>query len=191
MTFIPYPGMPPAINAVLGQHVTAAFGNYGDLIEQIKAGKLRALAVATQTRIETLPDVPPSLNWVIRILKRTCVMAWLRRREHQGRLSLGWSNGLRAPCRDPKSNRNSLPWEFRSSGRAARISRLFFASDMRTMGALFARRTSKWSDVDSSLTIGPPRPNRPLCVLRGSVCLGQCHSGGADDMTRFDPSNCH
>jgi tripartite-type tricarboxylate transporter receptor subunit TctC len=58
MTFIPYPGMAPAINAVLGQHVTAAFGNYGDLIEQIKAGKLRALAVATQTRIESLPDVP-------------------------------------------------------------------------------------------------------------------------------------
>jgi tripartite-type tricarboxylate transporter receptor subunit TctC len=58
MTFIPYPGMAAAINAVLGQHVTAAFGNYGDLIEQIKAGKLRALAVATQTRIESLPDVP-------------------------------------------------------------------------------------------------------------------------------------
>ncbi|MBO0759023.1 MAG: tripartite tricarboxylate transporter substrate binding protein, partial [Bradyrhizobiaceae bacterium] len=58
MTFIPYPGMAPAINAVLGQHVTAAFGNYGDLIEQIKAGKLHALAAATQTRIESLPDVP-------------------------------------------------------------------------------------------------------------------------------------
>jgi tripartite-type tricarboxylate transporter receptor subunit TctC len=58
MTFIPYPGMAPAINAVLGQHVTAAFGNYGDLIEQIKAGKLRALAAATQRRIESLPDVP-------------------------------------------------------------------------------------------------------------------------------------
>lgn len=58
MTFIPYPGMAPAINAVLGQHVTAAFGNYGDLIEQIRAGKLRALAAATQTRIESLPDVP-------------------------------------------------------------------------------------------------------------------------------------
>jgi tripartite-type tricarboxylate transporter receptor subunit TctC len=58
MTFIPYPGMAPAINAVLGQHVTAAFGNYGDLIEQIKAGKLRAVAAATQTRIESLTDVP-------------------------------------------------------------------------------------------------------------------------------------
>jgi tripartite-type tricarboxylate transporter receptor subunit TctC len=58
MTFIPYPGMPPAINAVLGQYVTAAFGNYGDVIGQIKAGKLRALAAATQTRIESLPDVP-------------------------------------------------------------------------------------------------------------------------------------
>jgi tripartite-type tricarboxylate transporter receptor subunit TctC len=58
MTFIPYPGMAPAINAVLGQHVTAAFGNYGDLIEQIKAGKLRALAAATPARINSLSDVP-------------------------------------------------------------------------------------------------------------------------------------
>jgi tripartite-type tricarboxylate transporter receptor subunit TctC len=58
MTFIPYPGMAPVVNAVLGRHVTAAFGNYGDLIEQIKAGKLRALAAATRTRIKSLTDVP-------------------------------------------------------------------------------------------------------------------------------------
>ena len=32
------------------------------LIEYIKAGKLRALAVTTATRWETLPDIPP---WVI------------------------------------------------------------------------------------------------------------------------------
>jgi tripartite-type tricarboxylate transporter receptor subunit TctC len=58
MTFVPYPGMAPAVNALLGNHVTAAFGNFGDVIEQVKAGKLRAIAAASPTRIDSMPDVP-------------------------------------------------------------------------------------------------------------------------------------
>ena len=58
MIFVPYPGMAPVVSALLGQHVTAAFGNYGDLSEQVKAGKLRPLATASATRIESLPEVP-------------------------------------------------------------------------------------------------------------------------------------
>jgi tripartite-type tricarboxylate transporter receptor subunit TctC len=58
MTFVPYPGNAPAMNALLGAHVTAAFADYAVLAEQIKAGKLRALATASRTRIEWLPDVP-------------------------------------------------------------------------------------------------------------------------------------
>jgi len=58
MTFVPYPGMAPAVNALLGGHVTAMFGTYSNVAEHVRAGKLRALAVATRTRIEPLPDVP-------------------------------------------------------------------------------------------------------------------------------------
>ncbi len=58
MTFVPYPGNAPAVNAVLGQQVTAMFGTYSNVAEYLKAGKLRALAVATPTRTEPLPDVP-------------------------------------------------------------------------------------------------------------------------------------
>ncbi len=36
MTFVPFPGTTPAINALLGDHVTAAFGNYGDMSGQIR-----------------------------------------------------------------------------------------------------------------------------------------------------------
>jgi tripartite-type tricarboxylate transporter receptor subunit TctC len=56
--FVPYPGTAPAINALLGGHVTSAFSSYASLSEQVKAGKLRALATATPTRIEPLADVP-------------------------------------------------------------------------------------------------------------------------------------
>lgn len=58
MTFVPYPGVAPAVNALLGEHVTAAITSYATAAEQLKAGKLRVLAATTRTRIEALPDVP-------------------------------------------------------------------------------------------------------------------------------------
>jgi tripartite-type tricarboxylate transporter receptor subunit TctC len=58
MTFVPYNGASLAINALLGDHVASFMGNYADAAEQLKAGKLRALAVASRTRIEALAGVP-------------------------------------------------------------------------------------------------------------------------------------
>jgi tripartite-type tricarboxylate transporter receptor subunit TctC len=58
MTFVPYPGGPPVLNALLGEYVTSAIIGYSAVAEQLKAGKLRALATASQTRIEPLSDVP-------------------------------------------------------------------------------------------------------------------------------------
>ncbi len=58
MSFIPYPGGAPSVNALLGEHVTAAFTDYPPASEQLKAGKLRALATASRTRIEPLPELP-------------------------------------------------------------------------------------------------------------------------------------
>jgi tripartite-type tricarboxylate transporter receptor subunit TctC len=58
MTFVPYPGIPPAINALLGEHVTSVFAGYAELVEHLRAGRLRALAIGSQARIEALPDIP-------------------------------------------------------------------------------------------------------------------------------------
>ena len=58
MTFVPYPGGPPVLNALLGEYVTSAIIGYSAVAEQLKAGKLRVLATASQTRIEPLSDVP-------------------------------------------------------------------------------------------------------------------------------------
>jgi tripartite-type tricarboxylate transporter receptor subunit TctC len=58
MTFVPYPGGPPAITALLGEHVTSAMSDYSGAAEQLKTGKLRAVATASRTRFEVLPDVP-------------------------------------------------------------------------------------------------------------------------------------
>jgi tripartite-type tricarboxylate transporter receptor subunit TctC len=58
MTFVPYPGGAPAVTALLGDHVTSVLADYAGMAEQLSAGKLRALATASPTRIEALADVP-------------------------------------------------------------------------------------------------------------------------------------
>ena len=58
MTFIPYPGNGPSVNALLGEHVTMMFGTYANVAEHLKSGKLRAIATTTPRRIDELPDLP-------------------------------------------------------------------------------------------------------------------------------------
>ncbi len=58
MTYVPFPGGAPAINALLGDHVTAVYGNYSEVAEQLKAGKLRPLAATGAKRMALLPDLP-------------------------------------------------------------------------------------------------------------------------------------
>jgi tripartite-type tricarboxylate transporter receptor subunit TctC len=55
---VPYRGSPPMLSDLLGGHVQVAFDGLSSSIEHIKAGKLRALAVATARRLDALPDVP-------------------------------------------------------------------------------------------------------------------------------------
>jgi tripartite-type tricarboxylate transporter receptor subunit TctC len=58
MTFVPFPGGAPAVNALLGDHVTAVYGNYQEVGEHLKSGKLRALAVASRERSSVVPELP-------------------------------------------------------------------------------------------------------------------------------------
>ncbi len=58
MTFVPYSATPPAINALLGGHVTSAIVGYAESIEHLKAGTVRALVTGSRTRVKALPDVP-------------------------------------------------------------------------------------------------------------------------------------
>jgi tripartite-type tricarboxylate transporter receptor subunit TctC len=55
---VPYKGGGPAINDLLGAQVDAAFVNINSIIQHIKAGKVRALAISSDKRSPLLPDVP-------------------------------------------------------------------------------------------------------------------------------------
>ena len=58
MVHVPYRGSGPLVTDLLGGQVQCAFDNLPGSIEQIRAGKLRALAVSTATRSESLPEIP-------------------------------------------------------------------------------------------------------------------------------------
>jgi tripartite-type tricarboxylate transporter receptor subunit TctC len=58
MLHVPYRSEAPALTELLGQQVQVVFGTIPALIEQVRTGKLRALAVTTAMRSEALADVP-------------------------------------------------------------------------------------------------------------------------------------
>jgi len=58
ITHIPYKGSAPALQDLLAGQVQMMFDNLPPSLPQIKAGKLRALAVTSATRAPALPDVP-------------------------------------------------------------------------------------------------------------------------------------
>lgn len=58
MQHVPYRGAAPAITDMLGGQVQVIFDNMPSIIQHIRSGSLRALAVTTAERSTQLPDVP-------------------------------------------------------------------------------------------------------------------------------------
>lgn len=55
---VPYKGGAPAVTDLIGAQVHASFQNINAVIEHVRGGKLRALAITAQRRSPLLPDVP-------------------------------------------------------------------------------------------------------------------------------------
>jgi tripartite-type tricarboxylate transporter receptor subunit TctC len=55
---VPYKGSTPAVSDLLANQITMIFDNVPSSLPQVKAGKFKALAVTSSTRVAQLPDVP-------------------------------------------------------------------------------------------------------------------------------------
>ena len=58
MQHIPYKGVAPAINDVLGGQVPLAFASLPSALNYIKSGKLQAIAISSAKRSSAAPDIP-------------------------------------------------------------------------------------------------------------------------------------
>jgi tripartite-type tricarboxylate transporter receptor subunit TctC len=58
LNHVPYKGSAPSVTAILAGEVSMLFGTMADVVAHVKAGKLRALAVTSESRIPSLPEVP-------------------------------------------------------------------------------------------------------------------------------------
>ena len=61
---VPYRGMAPALNDLLGGQVQASFATASASIQHVASGTLRALAVTSAARSEALPNVPAVAEFV-------------------------------------------------------------------------------------------------------------------------------
>ena len=98
LTYVPYGGGTPAITALIGGHVMAVLANPSEVMEQVNAGKLRAIGVASRERFPQIPNVPTIAE-----------SGFPASRPPQG--SAWWSRPRRRRTRSPSTSRCSrTPW---------------------------------------------------------------------------------
>jgi tripartite-type tricarboxylate transporter receptor subunit TctC len=62
LVHVPYRGAAPAVNDLLGNHVQMVVLDIPVLLPHIRAGKVKALAVTSETRSAALPEVPTTVE---------------------------------------------------------------------------------------------------------------------------------
>jgi tripartite-type tricarboxylate transporter receptor subunit TctC len=130
-----YRGAGPALVDLLAGQVQIIFVNTAASIEYIRAGRLRALAVTTETRSEALPDVPT-------------VGEFLPGYEASGWNGVGVPKGTPAEIID-KLNReiNTALADPKIKARLADLGAIVFANTPAEFGKFIADETEKWGKV--------------------------------------------
>jgi tripartite-type tricarboxylate transporter receptor subunit TctC len=64
MLHVPYRGDAPALTDLLGGQIQVCFSTMPPVIEHVRVGRLRALAVTNATRVGILPDIPALAEFV-------------------------------------------------------------------------------------------------------------------------------
>jgi tripartite-type tricarboxylate transporter receptor subunit TctC len=143
MVHVPYRGAAPALVDLIAGQVQVQFASTPETIEYIRAGKLRALAVTTATRSDTLPEIPSvgefvpgyetSAWWGVGVPKITPAAII-------GRLN----NEINAALADPKMK-----------ARLVDLGGTALAGSPADFGKLIADETEKWAKVIKFAGIKP------------------------------------
>ena len=142
MIHVPYKGTVPAVTDLIGGQVQVMFADVSS-IEYVKAGKLRALAVATATRLDALPNVPTVSEFV-------------------PGFEVGGFLGIAAPKKTPadivaKLN-NEIDAALTDPGLSARLGAMgytVFAGSSVGFSKFIADETDKWGKVIRAANIKP------------------------------------
>jgi tripartite-type tricarboxylate transporter receptor subunit TctC len=76
LTHVPYKGSAPALNDMLGGSLQSMFGDFLVLLPQIRAGKVRPIAVTSARRHPMLPEVPTIAESGVPGLERFEASSW-------------------------------------------------------------------------------------------------------------------
>ncbi len=135
MIHVPYRGSPMAMTDLLGGQVQVMFDPLPSSIEQIRAGRLRPLAVTTSARLEVLPDVPALSEFV------------------PGYEASGWQ-GVAAPSATPVEIIDKLNKEIGAvliepemKARIADLGGTTFSTSPAEFAKFVADETEKWAKV--------------------------------------------
>jgi tripartite-type tricarboxylate transporter receptor subunit TctC len=140
---VPYRGLAPALTDLLGGQVQAIFSTLPPSVANVRAGKLRALAVTSAARVEALPDLP-TIGDFLPSYAATVL------------------NGLGAPRNTPPYIVEKLNKEINGAltdpGMKAKLAELGNVPSAMTpdgFGKLLAEETEKWGKVIRAANIKP------------------------------------
>ena len=135
ITHVPYKGTGPGLAALLAGEVDLMFDNLGVSLAQVRAGRLRALAVCGERRVDSLPEVP-AMNEI-----------------YPGFLSMAWF-GVVAPPRTPAAIADKLSLAIAEalkqpdvSKRLAELSAEPIGSQPAAMAAFMKQDAERWREV--------------------------------------------
>ena len=135
MQHVPYRGSAPLVTDLLAGQVQSAFDNLPASIEHIRSGKLRALAVGTETRSDQLPSVP-TLGEFIPGFEASAFVAIGAPNNTPAEIIVRLNHEINAGLADTKIK-----------ARLAELGGTVFVGSPADFGKLIADETEKWGKV--------------------------------------------
>ncbi len=143
ITHVPYKGTAPGLAALLAGEVDLMFDNLGVTVQHVRAGKLRALAVGSERRVASLPEVPSMAEF------------------YPGFVSIAWFS-ISAPPKTPSAIAEKLSAAIAEilkqpelAKRLEALSAEPIASTPAQMAAIMKEDTERWRNVIRAAGVKP------------------------------------